>query len=503
MNLDSLAGMAGQSVGIQELAELNKALRSAGNSLAKATVGTPGDVTGFGGTGDFAPLIPQSIQSTLDSATYTEKAISFWKMLQKVPVASTLHESVVVSEYGGMALDPFISEGQVGPTSDGTYERKVVNIKFLAEQREISDVATMVGIVGYNGVSRQGLAQQTIDGTKALMGKLERSLFTADADLNDTHFDGLYKQIGDSSFNDGGCAITSTNNLTDKRGASVTVQDLVEKMYEVHAAPNFGFVNKILVEPRVYAGLVNLATAFGRFDLPKAGRGELIFGTEGLKIAGPGGLVDIESCPLMLPPMNVPTHSGSIGGTTETPAPDALVGSPGALPVGTIVATPAGGLGWTASELEDVDYRVVGVGDTGVTEACATVTVAMSGGTAGQSVQLSINQAGLTNRSTYFRVYRGPAGGELKYMWSFPANALGGANVTHIIDDNRHLPNTAPVYLLQATPDVMYWAQLLDFLRRPLAQVKTTVPFLLMLFGSLHVKIPTKAWIIDNCSLSV
>ena len=502
MNLDTLSGMAGQSVGIQELSELNKALRQAGNSLSKATVGDPGSVTGFGGTGDFAPLIPQSIQSTLDSATYTERAISFWKMLQKVPVASTLHESVVVNEYGGMALDPFIAEGSVGPTSDGSYERKVVNIKFLAEQREISDVATMVGITGYNGVSRQGLAQQTIDGTRALMGKLERSLFNADSQLNSIQYDGLYKQLTGASTLAAGVATTTTNNLTDKRGASVTVQDLVEKMYEVHAAPNFGFVNKILVEPRVYAGLVNLSMAFGRFNLPQAARGELIFGTEGLKLAGPGGMVDIESCPLMLQPMDVPTHVASIGGTTDAPAPNALTS--GALPAITAQSTPAGGRGFATSEFGIYKYQIVGVNSTGATAPSAVVTVDASAITAGESLRISINQASCTTNSTYFRVYRtGPGGTTPKYMWSYPANTLGTGEITFIYDDNRHIPNTAPIYLIQATPDVMYWAQLLDFLRRPLAQVKTTVPFLLMLFGALHVKVPTKAWVIDNCALTV
>jgi len=74
---------------------------------------------------------------------------------------------------------------------------------------------------------------------------------------------------------------------------------------------------------------------------------------------------------------------------------------------------------------------------------------------------------------------------------------------TVITDLNDYIPATAPVYVLQNTPDTMYFAQLLDFTRRPLAQVLTTVPFLLMLFGSPHVKIPTKQYIVDNVSLTL
>jgi hypothetical protein len=38
----------------------------------------------------------------------------------------------------------------------------------------------------------------------------------------------------------------------------------------------------------------------------------------------------------------------------------------------------------------------------------------------------------------------------------------------------------------------------MDFMRKDLAQVSTTKPFLLMLFGSLMVKTPNKFWVVRN-----
>ena len=105
------------------------------------------------------------------------------------------------------------------------------------------------------------------------------------------------------------------------------------------------------------------------------------------------------------------------------------------------------------------------------------------------------------NGLAYYRVYRSEKDGAedtCRYIGSWPRNAAGN---TVIVDENERRPNCSNIYILQCTPDVMYWAQLLDFLRRPLAQDKTTIPFLLMLFGSLHVKVPTKNHILRNCKL--
>ena len=512
MNLDSLMNMQGQSIAVSQLADLNKALRAAGQGLAKATAGFPQQ--GVSVTGDFAPLIPQSIQSTLDTATYSEDAVKLWKKISKVNVTSTLHESAVVSAYGNMDLDPWISEGQVGPTSDGTYERKVVKIKFMAERREITDVATMVGVIGYSGVSRQGLAQQTVDGTRSMMGKLERGLFLGDSDVTPLAFDGMYKQIVNTSYanatgNSGATTVASafsnglTPGYTDAAGASITPQDLIEKLYQTAAAPNFGMVNTAYVDPRVYSGLVNIATAYGRFDNNASGGGNLVFGTEGLKIAGPGGLVSIESAPLMLPNQD-PTSAAASSGENP-PNAGAAVALNGGSPSAAAVASSK----FLAADAGDYIYQIVGVGDGGITKSLTTSAVTVA---AGDSVTISINDDGIarspaTSDGTglrYYRVYRSSkngAAGTCKYMWTYPA--FGSAEDTQILDDNLHIPNTSPVFLLQMDPGVMYWAQLLDFIRRPLAQTKTTVPFLLMLFGAPHVKVPTKCHVIDNVSLTL
>lgn len=500
MNFDALQSMAGQNIAIKDLAELNKALKASGQSLQKSD--QIGYQTASTGGGNLAPLVPQSIQNTLDSATYTEDAVVFWKKLSKVSVTNTIHESAVVNAYGTMQLDPFIAEGGVGPTSVGDYEKKIVQIKYLAERREISDVATMVGMIGATGVSAQGLAQQTMDGTKAILGKLERTLFNANSGLSDLQYDGLEKQILDQSY-DTSSGIESFGNSgthTDLEGGAATVQDIVQAAYQVAAAPNFGAPNVCMVEPRTYAGLVNLASAYGRFSQAEAASGSLIFGSNGLQIAGPTGMIPIVPTPLMQydDGAYLEASAGSVGSTTYG---ESVPATPAAL---TSVADGAADSAekFRASDAGTYIYRFQPVNRNGVGAYRQVSTTVVEG----KSKVFTFNDAAqpadtAANGLAYYRVYRSTKDGAedtCRYIGSWPRN---GSGATVIVDENERRPNTANIYLLQLTPDVMYWAQLLDFLRRPLAQDKTTIPFLLMLFGSLHVKVPTKNHILRNCKL--
>ena len=172
----------------------------------------------------------------------------------------------------------------------------------------------------------------------------------------------------------------------------------------------------------------------------------------------------------------------------------------------------AGDAGWYG-------YKVVAVTSTGVS---APITSLTGPGTlklavaADEKVTLTITDNALQdgpagNSDTdikYYRVYRSAKAavtGDVdfttcKFMMQFPA--IKDAD-TICVDHNKHIPGTSQVYVMQSDPSVMYWAQLLDFTRRPLAQVNTTIPFLLMMFGSLHVKVPTKCWTVDNVGFTL
>ena len=504
--LPGLTGMTANSlVSVRELRDLNEALKANGGGLAKASVGYPGSGVNrdVGFSGDIAPLVPQSIQNTLDSATFTMDHIVFWKNIPKVPVNSTLHESNVIKEHGAMQMDPFIAEGAGGTVSEASYERKIVKIKYLAEKIELSDVATMVGITG---VDKSALAQRTLDGTQALLGKLERNLFHADSTMNDLHFDGLYKQLTSTTYTAGVRAVSASQNYVNNEGAATSPQQLQDIMGALLGGPNYSYPNMIMCEPRVYQSLVNIATSFGRHDQMQnpAGRG-ITFGARDLSISGPNGPVKVVPCPFLQYP-EFP-NAAAQGAAFTAPVAATLA-----------AAADAASL-FKAADAGFYKYKVVAVSKTGVAAPTTSAAIEVAsgekvtltlddGGSGGSNLQ---DSAGTSDTGVkYYRVYRSALAATsgavdtetCKFIGQWPANS-DGATDTLVIDNNRKKPGSSEVYVMQMDPSVMYWAQLLDFTRRPLAQVNTTIPFLLMMFGSLHVKVPSKCWVVDNVGFNL
>src|SRR5210317_1262366 len=93
---------ANQLVNIADLADLNSALRKSADIGYQSPAGTSG-----GDAGNLSPLVPQSIENTLSSATYTMKELSLWPSIPKLQVTNTLHEYAVINDHG-LDLEPFI-----------------------------------------------------------------------------------------------------------------------------------------------------------------------------------------------------------------------------------------------------------------------------------------------------------------------------------------------------------------------------------------------------------
>ena len=391
----------------------------------------------------------------------------------------------------------------------------------MAELREITDVATMVNTIGGGAVSKQGLALETQAGTTSLLGKLERSLFWANSGLSDLHFDGIFGQIGLVSYptNTNAVAVkidAGDDNYEDLQGAALTSQKLLEGIYKVYSAPNYGIPTAILVEPRTYAALQAEALNKARFGLEANVGAPLTLYQGQLMIAGPTGSVPIHSCPLLLPPQSPPAAAVNPNGDAAlsfnggAPSVSATVYAQGDLAgenypgAGSNLHSLKKGAGTAdASDNGVVSYKVIAVNANGHSAPSVAQSTEIISAT--RSVRLRITDNTLTKTDLYYRVYRNEPGGgtaDSDYKWAFDVPATGSGD-TDIFDDFAMRAGTAPAFILQATPDVMIWTQLLDFLRRPLAQTNTSVPFLLMLFGSPFVKVPSKNFIFGNCKVGV
>ena len=478
-------------VPVSDLVQLNDALRKS----AEVGYQTPAGMS----SGSMSPLVPQSIEGTLASATYSMKELVLWPAIAKRNVGQTVHEFTRIEDHG-LDLDPFIAEGGGGVTNKSVYSREFVKVKYLAERREVTDVASMVNLIG---PSPNAIAEETTRGTLRLLQKLERSLFYADSALADTQFDGIFKQLQTGS----------PDNFFDLGGNGLTVDFLQEKLGETYGAPNFGRVDTIYVEPRVHQDLIRQTVSYGRHDqLQVSDSSSLTFGTKNLSIMAPYGPVAIKSAPFLFKAHAAPS-AGS--GTTNAPATPVFTDQPAG---GSVEGAPAHNGAdataskWATADAGDYFYKVVAVSKTGFSAPLASSATAVS---AGQKINMTIDdhavtaKGSATNPITYYRVYRSDKGGTAatcKMIAEVPVNASGINNAsgqagTLIRDVNGDVQNTSNVLAVSHDPGVLEVVRLLDFMRRPLAEVATTKPFLLMLFLSPILKVSSKTFGIKNVGI--
>jgi len=458
-------------VNVADLAELNNALRKSADVGYQSPAGTSG-----GDTGNLSPLVPQSIENTLSSATYTMKELALWPSIPKISVTNTLHEYAVINDHG-LDLEPFIAEGSAGTTNRSEYERKSVRVKYLAERREVTDVGSLVGLVGGNA---NAIAMETERGTLRLMQKLERSLWHAKESVNPLAFDGIIEQI--ESHNNG-------SNTFDLRGKSPTPRLLQEVLSEIQSAPRFGRPDCIYVEPRIHAELIKFAVQFGRHDQFASLRATdgLTYGVQELNIMSPYGAVPVKSAPFLFNAYSAPASASGTGAPQN-----AVISS---------IASAGTGSQFVAGDAGFYGYKVVAVNNSGFSSAVNTATIEVA---SGENVTITIADA---SDAVFYKIYRSAkasAGGSVDFATCKLIGEIRNASgvATAFVDSNAVIAGTSKIVILQHDPQVLEFVRLLDFFRRPLAEVATSKPFLLMLFGSPIVKVPNKCFVLQNAGVT-
>lgn len=460
MNIPGINDM----VPVEDLHKLNEALQKSTTAGYQTTGGVIG-----ADAGSLSPLMPQSMENVLASATYSMEAIQLWKNIPKIQVGQTVHEYNVIKDHG-LDLSPFMAEGGVPAANKSEYERKFVKIKYMAEMRELTDVASTINpLVGPNPTA---LAEETERGTMRLMQKVERELWHGDETANTLGFDGIIKQISADS-----------KSVTDRGGNAVTPKFLQELLSEVFAAPRYGAPDTIYVEPRIHGDLIKQTVDFGRFNTMQGGEGAFTFGAGDLKIMGPYGPISVKAAPFLFNSWEAPANaSGTLKVPTIAAAAANVAAGEGQVPAGAYI------------------YKIVAVSNSLGYSAPATAdahTVVN-----GKVVEISCTPNGGTADVDFFRIYRSSLGGDASTCKLIGQIAANAGNAVTFTDHNQKVPGASDIVMVKHSPDVMRFARLLDFIRRPLAEVKTTRPFLLMLFGAPIVSVPSKCHVIKNVGLT-
>jgi len=498
-----------ENVTINELTRLNDSLRK--NSEV-------GYQSSSMGAGSLAPIVPQSIEGTLASAAHTMRDLALWPMLPKIQATNTLHEYAVIRDHGE-DLDPFISEGggsEFG-ASASSYERKSVKIKYMAEKRSVSDVATLVGIVGPNA---DALAEETERGTMSLLRKMEVQLFHGDEDVNGLSFDGVLKQVERESgvYSPFRFGRDFSENQEDLQGASLSGAKLHEKLGELYSAPRFGQPDAIFMSPKAYSKLIADSAQNGRHDsmvlVDKGDQGVHTLGAgPRIHVMGPMGPVPVVAAPFISRRLS-PPRAASAGNDIALQAvaanrlttQDTQTAAQFAAAAGALVPPVDDSVGWDAAATgagHDGDFRYffVLVNKKGYSEPIVS-TVAFD---ANDDSLPRINLAAPTSGSAdYVRIYRAAGDATLSDAEVLrKAQLIGEVKAADIVgadwyDAGFERLDADPVLIAQLDQGTMEFARLLDFIRRPLAEVGAAKQFLLMLFGAPSVKVPRKNFVLRN-----
>lgn len=483
-----------ENVNVNELTRLNDQIRK------NSEVGyqTPAVMDG-----SFSPLVPQSIEATLASATHTMRDLALFPMLPKVQVSNTVHEYAVIKEHG-LDLDPFISEGggssSAFAATPSSYERKSVKIKYLAERRQISDVATLVGIIGPNP---NALAEETERGTMSLLRKCEVESFYGDEDVKSKGFDGVVKQIERDlgtarNVELGGREFSK--NQEDQAGASLSATKLHDVLGELHSAPRFGKPDAIFMDPKQYSKLIADSAANGRHDamllVNQGDQGVVTLGAgPRIHVMGPMGPVPVIAAPFLNRQLAAP--SAAFGDAAARPSDPSFAGA-GQDAIQLAQASDFDAAGTGAGHDGFVRYVVVAVNSHGYSAPIASQAVEVDDG---NKAQLQLDAPAIA--ADFYRIYRTEVAAaanlvdldSARLIGEFQAGELVGARW---VDRGVERLGCGRVLIAEMDQRVMEFARLLDFLRRPLAETGAAKQFLLMLFGSPVVKVPSKNYILRN-----
>lgn len=442
-------------------------------------------IGGQGGAPQLSPLQTQSIQGTLDDTTFRMKHLLLWRMFTKVIVSkSTTHEAVRINVKGSDALDPHMTEGGLGAFSVAEFEKIIVNLKFLGEPIEVTDTASVL-TGGLDGNATL-LETRTRLGLEQLLGRLERWSIEGDASVSALQFNGLRASIKNGA----------PDNVFDLEGALPSGQYLEDIVGYLQDEPNFAGELTAITSPRTHRALAAADVVAGRYPKDRGGDGmrSYIGGPKDVYLTSDYGDVPVLKMPLIhMPPTAL--NLAAVG-----------AGAPAAIAIGNVVNAGVTGSKFRAGDTGVYDYRFIPVGDKGAGAAIAQNDVTIV--TAGDAPTFTLTDDAITDTANtagmirYYRVFRTEKNGTaFDYIGQFARDPAGNATQTTWTDLNLRRPFKRPIFIGQFDAETLYWCQLMDIVRRPLAQVQTTIPFLIYLMGALFVKQPKKWALIENAAI--
>lgn len=456
--------MTYNSLSQRQVEELYKALTT--NDFAQINPGATGG----------AALIPESLESSLKTLTYSEQHLKLWRDIPKSKAFSNVEEYNVVDSYG-QDVSGFQPEGIAGIDTTSNYRRQLAKVKCLNTTRSVTDFMKLVNTVSDPEVL------ETQNGMKYLMGQAERALFYGDSSLAPNNEEGLQW--------DGILKQADNNNTIDLKG---------KHLEDVHLnAAATTILNEYGTPTKVYLPM-NVAKIFSEQYYPNqralmnVDNGEMVAGTTVTKFNTVGGTIDITPDVFMRRGMEVLNTNDPAYGQEPPTAPTLSV-AVGEEDPDNIAKFPANG--------GTFKYAVVAYSFMGKSVAVESNPIALTAEDIKKGIKLSIKNAdNQIYAPEYFVIYRTEDGGSKFYeIARVGAKSRDKSAVTEFVDRNETLPNTGEAIIGQFDESSITFRQLLPMFKLPYAMTGPVRRFGVFLYGTPIVYAPKRFVTIKNIKI--
>lgn len=459
-NDGSMTGFGSHSA--QQMEALQKALAISQN------YGTTAPASLAGGSA----LAVEDLDRTLKLVTHGLEHLKLWKDIIKEKVPQTVHEYNVQNSYG-QEVSPFFSMGGTPVNTDASYDREVIQVKYLGTQGQVQHNLTLIQAAHGPVIARE-VKNKTIE----LLARNERSMFDADSSINALEYDGILKQV---RTKEAASAYKSTAFAGyDSAGADESVildirgqfDDVVAERMALKNVNNFGMAMDCYLGTDVHS-------KFSRdfYNKQRTLPGETL--TSGNRVKEHTGTLDYRFKPSLF---NRPRKS-----------PLAVAVSASSAPTLANLASPADAASeFGASDAGTYGYKISLVYADGETLPSSEISGAVA---AGDKVTIEVSYSGSPLYANVFRSAKDAAGSGWEFIGRVAVSASGAALS---VDYNGQLPGSARAFLLMHDSDALCWKQLGSMIKYDLAVTDTSYRWLQLLYGTPLVSAARKQTIAEN-----
>lgn len=447
------------------------------DELTKAlTAGYGTDVSALTGGG---ALRVQSLEKTMLSTIQDNEHFRLFNRLAKPSAGATVDEWTEQNSVGGFLGGSTNTETGTIAAAQGSYARRVGQVKYLMTRREVSFVQTLQSAIADSEAVEQS------NGALQLLSDAEYLSFEGDAGVVPTEFDGILAQLQAGVT----AGLVSGDHILNADAASLASINLINKSAAtISGFGNFGKPTDIFLSQLTQSDFDNGLDPAFRVPLTDVPNGGITLGSPVVGIRTSWGNIANNSDVFVrdgdqMQPFEVdfPAVAAANGFAPQSVTADAT---------NTDAASMFG-----ASRAGNYYYLVCGVNAAGQSTGVQTSQVAVA---AGKRVELTITRSTAATETGYV-VYRTRLNGPHVVAGSVPGQgsdfrfmgrvACGGATTLYK-DYNTDIPGTSKAYILNMLPSAMAitWRQLLPMLKFPLYPTNAAIlPWAQLLFGYLRI----------------